>query len=325
MANDLFLAVARIGTLHNKVCRGKHITAAVAEGYQHILTKYVACAEAGERYDYLVICIIVPIFYRAGVHRAVLAGYGKRGQALAGHHEHAFGGVGKVCGNGNILINALCQQQLVFAFFIQGIKALVKVFAACGIRHCPADQRAVGGGGGAQLYYACAVGLKVIQPVGRCGGGTLGGVLALHGHLYAGGGIRLKLRLYGEELLRHGEGKSLALGLLFTQFNAFYLPTREGIAFVGGGGNGGGICTKVHLFAVIILSAVELYRAVLGIYLGKSLSPELNGTVLQHVAAFVNYAEMICFCPVPAIGKMQVHRADGSNWSSCILHVGEHI
>ncbi len=325
MANDLFLAVARVSTLHNKVRRGKHIAAAVAEGYQHILVKYVAGAEAGERYDYLVICIIVPVFYSAGVHRAVLAGYGERGQALAGHHEHAFGGVGKVCGNGNVLINALCQQQLVFAFFIQGIKALVKIFAACGIRHGPADQRAVGGGGGAQLYYACAVGLKVIQPFGYGGGGTLGGVLALHGHLYAGGGILLKLRLYGEELFRHGEGEGSALGLLFGQLNAFYLPTREGIAFVGGGGDGGGACAKVHLFAVIILGAAELYRAVLGFYLGKSLSPELNGTVLQHVAAFVNYAEIIRFCPVPAIGKLHAHHADDRYSGGCVLHAGEHI
>ena len=102
--------------------------------------------------------------------------------------------------------------------------------------------------------------------------------------------FRLKPRLYGEELLRHVEGDGLALGLLFTQFNAFYLPTRESIAFVGGGGDGGFARREVYYAARGVGRVVIGHGAVFGLYQCTACGGEAYNALL-HVAVGIGRGE----------------------------------
>ena len=103
-------------------------------------------------------------------------------------------------------------------------------------------------------------------------------------------GGNLKLRLYGEELLRYGEGEGLALGLLFTQLNAFYLPTCEGIAFIGGGGNGGGARGEVYYAARGVSRVVIGHGAVFSLYQRAARGGEAYNALL-HVAVGIGRGE----------------------------------
>ena len=98
--------------------------------------------------------------------------------------------------------------------------------------------------------------------------------------------FHLKPRLYGEKLFRHIEGDGFALGLFFAQLNAFYLPTCEGIAFVGGGGDGGFARREVYYAARGVGRIVIGHGAVFGLYQCTACGGEAYNAIL-HVTVSI--------------------------------------
>ena len=98
--------------------------------------------------------------------------------------------------------------------------------------------------------------------------------------------FHLKPRLYGEKLFRHVEGDGFALGLFFAQLNAFYLPTCEGIAFVGSGGDGGFARREVYYAARGVGRIVIGHGAVFSLYQRAARGGEAYNTLL-HVAVSI--------------------------------------